>query len=278
MERKEDFKMNKLALDMIKKHGKASYLLNINRNVKTKKNKILTGVLYLSPSDSSGLANLCTSASPGCRALCLGHEGRFRMEDSVCKKKGTNSARSKRTQELLSNKTEFINRLQVEINRMKKRAKKVAIRLNGTSDIGFNETITNKDNKKITFYDYTKHKTKYFLYITNKLPSNYHLTFSGDETTGDIGQWFDDILSHEGNTDEKASMALAFFPDDYGRILKSGYIVTPRNKKIPVIDGDKTDYRASDPKVCVVALKAKGRAKKASVGGFVKSFKNWKII
>ena len=133
--------MNKISLDMVATSGKASYLLNVNANAKTKKNKILTGVLYLSPSDSSGLANLCTSASAGCRSLCLGHEGRFRMEDSICKKRGTSSARLKRTQELLGNKMAFIERLQNEINSMKKRAKKVAIRLNGTSDIGFTETI-----------------------------------------------------------------------------------------------------------------------------------------
>lgn len=270
--------MNRMALNMVVKSGKASYLLNVNANAKTSKNKILTGVLYLSPSDSSGLANLCTSASPGCRALCLGHEGRFRMEDSICRKKGTSSARLKRTQELLGNKTAFIERLQNEINGMKKRAKKVAIRLNGTSDIGFTETISNKENKRVSFYDYTKHRTKYLSFITNKLPTNYHLTFSGDENTGNIGQWFDDILNHADNTDEKASMALAFYPDDYNRILEAGHIVTPQGKKVLVIDGDKTDYRPNDPKICVVALRAKGRAKKSAIGGFVKSFISGEIV
>lgn len=270
--------MNKINLDMVATSGKASYLLNVNANAKTKKNKILTGVLYLSPSDSSGLANLCTSASAGCRALCLGHEGRFRMEDSICRKKGTSSARLKRTQELLDNKMAFLDRLQNEINSMKKRAKKVAIRLNGTSDLGFTETISNEENKCVSFYDYTKHRTKYISFITNKLPTNYHVTFSGDETTGDIGRWFDDILGHAENTDKKASMALAFFPDDYNRILQAGHIVTPQGEKIPVIDGDKTDYRPSDPKICVVALKAKGRAKKSAFGGFVKSFVAGEIV
>jgi hypothetical protein len=150
--------------------------------------------------------------------------------------------------------------------------------LNGTSDIGFTETIANKDNKKISFYDYTKHKTKYLSFITNKLPANYHITFSGDETTGNIGQWFDEILGHAENTDKKASMALAFYPDDYTRILEVGFIVTPQGKKITVIDGDKTDYRPSDPKVCIVALKAKGRSKKSAIGGFVKSFLDGEII
>jgi hypothetical protein len=270
--------MNKMALDMVTMSGKASYLLNVNANAKTSKNKVLTGVLYLSPSDSSGMANLCTSSSAGCRALCLGHEGRFRMEDSICKKRGTSSARLKRTHELLANKMSFINRLQNEINSMKKRAKRVAIRLNGTSDIGFTETISNESNKKISFYDYTKHKTKYLAFVSNKLPTNYHLTFSGDETTGNIGKWFDDILNHADNTDKKASIALAFFPDDYSRILQAGSIVTPQGKKIAVIDGDKTDYRPSDPKICIVSLKAKGRAKKSLVGGFVKSFVDGEIL
>jgi hypothetical protein len=133
-------------------------------------------------------------------------------------------------------------------------------------------------NKKISFYDYTKHKLKYLSFISNKLPANYHITFSGDENTGNIGQWFDDILNHAENTDKKASMALAFYPADYNRILESGYIVTPQGKKIPVIDGDKTDYRPSDPKICIVALKAKGRAKKSLVGGFVKAFVAGEII
>jgi hypothetical protein len=172
----------------------------------------------------------------------------------------------------------FLDRLQGEINSMKRRAKKVAIRLNGTSDIGFTETIANKENKNVSFYDYTKHRTKYLAFVSGKLPKNYHVTFSGDETTGNIGQWFDEMLGHAENTDKKASMALAFFPEDYSRILQSGFIVTPQGKKIPVIDGDKTDYRPFDPKICIVALKAKGRAKKAAFGGFVKAFVAGEII
>jgi len=268
--------MNKISLNMVSK--KASYLLNVGANAKTKKNKILTGVLYLSPSDSSGLANLCTSASAGCRSLCLGHEGRFRMEDSICRKKGTQSARLKRTQELLEDKTGFINRLQNEIDAMKKRSKKIAIRLNGTSDIGWSSTISEKTNKKVFFYDYTKHRFKYLEYIFGKLPSNYHVTFSGDENTGDIGEWFDDILNKADNIEKRASIALAFYPDSYVRILKSGFIVTPNGRVIPVIDGDKTDYRPSDPRVCLVALKAKGRAKKSPKGGFIKQYIDGKIF
>lgn len=270
--------MNKISLNMVGMTGRASYLLNIDRNAKTKKNKMLTGVLYLSPSDSSGLANLCVSASAGCRSLCLGHEGRFRMEDSICRKKGTDTARLKRTTELLSDKTGFINRLQSEINAMKKRSKKIAVRLNGTSDIGWGSTISDKTNSKVSFYDYTKHRFKYLEFVFGRLPPNYHVTFSGDENTGDIGEWFDDILDKVHNTEKRASIALAFYPDSHVRILESGFIVTPGGRVIPVIDGDKTDYRPSDPEICIVALKAKGRAKKSPVGGFIKQYIDGKIV
>jgi hypothetical protein len=96
----------------------------------------------------------------------------------------------------------------------------------------------------IIFYDYTK-IARQFLF---KLPANYSLTFS---------------LSESNLADAKLVLA------------NGGNIAAVFRKDIPmqwlghnVISGDKNDLRFTDPKNVVVALKAKGKAKK-DTSGFV---------
>jgi hypothetical protein len=47
-----------------------------SKTVKGQRQGILTGILYLTPSDLSGKWNLCRFASAGCRATCLFSAGR----------------------------------------------------------------------------------------------------------------------------------------------------------------------------------------------------------
>ena len=54
-------------------------LLSINADAKTAKGTeygVLTGILYLAPSDESGVINTCPNATPGCREACLFTAGR----------------------------------------------------------------------------------------------------------------------------------------------------------------------------------------------------------
>ena len=57
-------------------------LLGIDSNAKTVKGQkkgYQTAIMYLAPSDVSGVMNTCPSASKGCRAACLNTSGRGRM-------------------------------------------------------------------------------------------------------------------------------------------------------------------------------------------------------
>ena len=54
-------------------------LLSIDTNAKTikgQKRGYITGILYLAPSNESGVMNTCPNASKGCRAACLFTAGR----------------------------------------------------------------------------------------------------------------------------------------------------------------------------------------------------------
>ena len=57
---------------------KPGYLLTVSSDAKTikgEKQGYLTGIMYLTPANGSGFANLCVSASPGCKIACLNTSG-----------------------------------------------------------------------------------------------------------------------------------------------------------------------------------------------------------
>ena len=54
-------------------------LLSVDTNAKTVKGQrkgYMTGILYLAPSDQSGVMNTCPHATKGCRIACLYTAGR----------------------------------------------------------------------------------------------------------------------------------------------------------------------------------------------------------
>jgi hypothetical protein len=154
-------------------------------------------------------------------------------------------ARINKTKYFIENRELFLNQLDHEIKLLKKKSEllglKLAIRLNGTSDLPF-ERYKIKDNKSlmelnkdVIFYDYTKIKNR----LNSLLPNNYKLTFSRSESN-----------DHELK-DIKQNIAVVF-----KNKLPKKYL----NKK--VIDGDEHDLRFLDPKNSIVGLLAKGKAKK----------------
>ena len=110
-------------------------LLSIESDTKTSKNTkygYLTGIQYLSPYDSSGV-NLCANAKNAkCHVACLVSSGRMVMAVD---------ARLRRTKLYLTNQAEYFNQLTKEITAFIKRAERKGltplVRLNGTSDIRF---------------------------------------------------------------------------------------------------------------------------------------------
>jgi len=123
------------------------------------------------------------------------------------------------------------------------------VRLDGTSDVGWERHGVIQAFKGVQFYDYTKNYVRMLAFIGGKLPSNYSLTFSRSETNE--AQCLE-VLKRGGN------VAVVF----RGKVLPTHW------NGFKVINGDENDLRFLDPKGVVVGLTAKGKAK-SDTSGFV---------
>jgi hypothetical protein len=231
-------------------------------NVKTIKGEKLgvkTAILYLAPGSISGV-NLCGFSSKGCLKACLYTSGMGKFSN-------VQAARIAKTHLFLSNRKAFVEMLKKDILAHIKRAKKEemtpAVRLNGTSDIAW-ENEKGEDGKNlmesfpfVQFYDYAKSPFRALKFAKGgELPTNYHLTFSRSESNQ---TWVDKMpigISVAMVFSTKKGEAL---PLEYGGRI--------------VIDGDETDARFLDPifksgKGTIVGLRSKGSGKK-DTSGFV---------
>lgn len=221
-------------------------LLSVDTNAKTKKGQkkgYLTGILYLTPADLSG-RNVCPHASAGCKAACLFSAGRGAFNN-------VKAARLRKTLSFFKDKDAFLSDLKADIAALVKKAKKAGmspcVRLNGTSDIPWHNFDIMQSFPDVPFYDYTPNKARMMDYLEGKLPKNYYLTFSRKE---DNESACDEIMARGGNVAAVFKEA----PDTW------------KGKKC--FDGDQSDLRFLDPRGVIVALKAKGKAKK-DTSGFV---------
>jgi hypothetical protein len=217
-------------------------LLGINTDAKTSKGDkfgYMTGIMYLAPANISGF-EVCPSRSEGCTAACLFTAGRGVYNN-------VRDARIRKTQLLFNNRSEFLNNLKDDIRLLVKKADKVGkipcVRLNGTSDLGWEGLARDimLDFANVQFYDYTKVLPRMLRFCEGKLPKNYHLTFSRSEAN-----WLDckKVLKVGGNV---AAVFYKQLPNTY-----EGH---------KVVDGDLSDLRFLDDKNVIVGLKAKGKAR-----------------
>ena len=220
-------------------------------NAKTTKGESLgwlTGILYLAPYTLSG-RNVCPHASPHCAEVCLNLSG-MGIFDNV------QQARIRKTQLFHASPKAFVERLDADIIKARRKADRLsmrlAVRLNGTSDLPW-ENLGGEAKRSImlrhpdlTFYDYTKNPHRMTAFLDGKMPENYKLTFSRSEVNEDIADGF---VRRGGNV-------AAVFSTKKGRDLPDTYL------DAPVIDGDTHDLRFLDPSGVVVGLRAKGKAKK----------------
>ena len=233
-------------------------LLGIDTNAKTRKGQkrgYMTGISYLAPSNASGVMNTCPSASKGCRAACLFTSGRGRMNMVM-------EARINKTKLFASDSESYLKQLKREIEALVKRAAKLGkiacVRLNGTSDIAWEEYLL--DGKSIfdhfpdtQFYDYTKRLNRIADYANGKLSKNYHLTFSMSETTGEAT--VKDILNRGVNVAVVYKDALP--KEDFGGV--------------DVLNGDQDDLRFLDMVGKIVGLVYKrSAASEDEWNGFVR--------
>ena len=224
-----------------------SKLLSIDLDAKTiKGNKkgYKTGILYLAPANTLGFFNACPNAKIAqCDKACLYTAGRGRFTS-------VELSRIRKTLYWIDYQKQFLNQLYNEIVRESIKAKqngyKFAVRLNGTSDIRFenyfwDSMVELNQLYDVQFYDYTK--------IANRKIENnkvYDLTFSysGVESL----QYKQQIKKAIDN-----GMRLATVFRFKNNIPK--YFL---NRK--VVAGDETDLRFLDPINSVVGLYAKGMA------------------
>ena len=206
-------------------------------------------IMYLAPHNISGY-NVCAGATIGCIASCLNESGRALWVEKHGKINPIHKARLNRTLMYFNERDRFFEQLTKEIKSGIKWAKKrdliPAFRLNGTSDLRFENDWQNfniiKYFSDVQFYDYTK------LYNRRDLPANYHLTFSRAESNQE------QTLSAVVNGLNIAAVFNNQLPNEY--------------LGLNVIDGDKHDLRFLDPQRSCIGLIAKGRAKH-DTSGFV---------
>jgi hypothetical protein len=218
-------------------------------NVKTAKTKERKAyILHLSPANVGGVGNVCKYSTKGCRAACLNTAGKGAFDY-------VQRARIWRTQFLNDNPVEFLFIISQEIQAAVKKhggEEKIAVRLNGTSDLRW-ELIAPWLMDRfpgVQFYDYTKWPTA----KREILPANYHLTYSVSERDAKQGDtWVDDLRVAVVVVDVPKSQD---FPERY--------------RGLTVVDGDKTDARWLDEAGSVVLLRPKGRARKET-SGFVRN-------
>jgi len=237
----------------MKSEVKYSFIGNLIRaggdakTVKGNGSGYLTAIMYMTPYKTLG-RNLCPMAeTAGCLDGCLNTAGRGAM-NSVQK------GRARKAEWFIKDQAGFMAQLIKDCIRFvaycDKRGIKPAIRLNGTTDVRW-ELIKHDGLNlfeifpEIMFYDYTK--------IANRpldIP-NYKLTFSYSEASAAYEKQCFIAL--------KRGMNIAVVFRDKESIPESFL-------GLPTIDGDKTDLRFLDPAQSIVALYAKGKARKDQSG------------
>ena len=253
-------------------------LLSVDNDPKTTKGRkygVLTAPQYLAPEKQSGIANLCPFASAGCAGACLFTAGHGIFAD-------VRQARINRTILFMQDRSTYWTKLIFEIARFERKAHKLgmtpAVRLNATSDIKWESTPVTIDGitpdprlgkvvllgggaaimslfPSVQFYDYTA--WPYDKRPTESLPSNYDLTFSRKENN-------DAEVLHNLHNGRRVAVV---FNTRKGEPAPTSYTAID-GSVWPVVNGDDSDVRFQDPVGVVVALYAKGKARK-DTSGFV---------
>lgn len=219
----------------------------LTKNAKTVKTERVTGyrvrVLHLAPAKLSG-KEVCPGRSPGCTAGCLNTAGMGAFDTSQ-------RARIARTRYYFADKPAFMIQLAGEISRARRRARrdgvKLAIRLNGTSDLDWEGII--RMFPDVQFYDYTKVWERMDAWMSYTRPPNEYLVWSLSERE-DSTQRAMDVL--------RCGHSVAAVAD--ARVLPSWM------SGETLVDGDEHDLRFLDRGPCVVLLRPKGRAKRDKRG------------
>lgn len=231
-------------------------LLGIDTNAKTIKGEkygIKTAILYLMPAMGSGVQLCAMASTAGCEKPCLFKAGRGAMSNVML-------SRLRKTLYFNQYREQFMAQLSREITLEKAKAKrrgyKLIVRPNGTSDIRYeNIPVDGFDNimvahSDVQFYDYTK------LANRKHIPANYDLTFSYSGVEA-----YQPFVAKAVANGERIAVVFR------NRAIVNAMLANGDTfLGLPVVDGDDTDIRHLDPKGAVVALYAKGPARRDQSG------------
>ena len=227
--------------------------------LKSQKVNVNTAFMYGAPFMESGVLT-CANAG-ACRKSCLGHStGRMRFDSAQM-------SRIFKVLWLLMDPEGFRKQLMKEIWAHHKRSKKLgmrgAVRLNGSTDILWEEFF-DMESFNVMFYDYTKHPLSW-----RKPVRNYHLTFSLDERMRSwrramewLGSGYNAALVIAAEGSNRLADA----------IQASQELIGTKWHGYQVIDGDAHDARFLDDPGSWVALFAKGTKALNDTSGFVRRF------
>lgn len=253
---------------LFKTYQNITLLAPDNSNAKLGKNSqyetdYVTYILYMSPHDTvfkflSRSGTLCPMASNGCKRLCLSQGGRAKMDKSELM--GVSGARLRKTTYYVLYRDAFILHLKREIDRIKKKlktqGKRLALRLNGTTDVSWDSLI--KVYPDVLFYDYSAVPKRA---IKQSQYENYHVTFSRKESNDSTCL----NMLHNG-----INVAIPFQADIYNSI---GDTMVYQGETFKVVDGSAHDMRFLDPtdsKGYIIKLKEiKTKKSKNDTDGFI---------
>jgi len=224
---------------------KPDTMLRLDGNAKTVKGRkkgFVTAILYMAPANLSG-ENLCALAYVArCDAACLFTAGRGAMSSVMF-------SRLRKALFWQQYREEAIEMIARDIRKARAYAEKkgfeLIVRLNGTTDIRWENYFIIQSFPDVQFYDYTK--------IANRrnIPANYDLTFSYSGVEA--------YKPHVNKAVEFGSRIAVVFRSR--EVVERMLANDERFLDLPVVDGDDTDIRHLDPQACVVALYAKGKGK-----------------
>lgn len=211
----------------------------------------LTAIMYLAPHTVAGGRSVCPHSTEACREGCLYTAGRGKTPRVA-------NARIRRTRLFLDQRPVFFRRLITELEDMQRVADehdlKLAIRLNGTSDILWERfSIYGIDDQpnplnvfhalhRATFYDYTRTPAEH-----RKVPENWRLTFSlADRPLAEAA-------AHFAAGRNVAAVAPMVYKAHVGQTISVAGVT------VQIVDGDEHDLRFLDPAPALILLKPKGR-------------------
>lgn len=214
----------------------------------------INAIHYMAPHTIAGVGNLCPFASPGCAAACLGyHTGQASMvknSSDVNSKNNVRRSRDAKAVHYMRNRSAYRIELTKQLERLKAKAKreglKLAIRFNGSTDVTGEPLVLAMAHPEVPVNEYTKSKRFAMANARGDHPSNLRVCFSRSEVN----------------------------EADCVDVLKAGGIVSvvfrgdvPTHwKGFETVNGDEHDLLHKWPRGVVVALKAKGAAKKDTTG------------